>query len=303
LSIAFGLLSRVACKKEKRAIFVALLMTLHQAYNTIASQLREISPDLADREAEEIVSRISGCKREELFLSKSRQLTKDEEIIIKKTAAERSTGTPLAYVLRKKFFHSVDLQVTPDVLIPRPDTEILVETVLVNEKSDFCFFLDLCTGPGTIAAAILAMRAGWASVASDISLPALAVARCNLGVRSSLVCADLLTPFASKPHFDFIVCNPPYISEAGMAALDASVRDYEPRLALRGGSDGLDFYRRLAADSIGVLRRRGRLYLEIGYDQESSVRGILMKAGWKNVSFYKDLSGLPRVATAIHPDV
>jgi release factor glutamine methyltransferase len=185
-------------------------------------------------------------------------------------------------------------------LIPRPDTETLVEQVLHAEDEGALRFADVGTGSGIVAAILTEQRPAWAAVASDISLQALAVAAANRrSGRVALVCCDLLDAVAGGRRFDFIVSNPPYISTGDIGGLDESVRNFEPRRALDGGADGLDFYRRFARELPRFLVPGGRLYCEIGCDQAQAVAGIFAPdAGWNGLQLFRDLAGRWRVMRA-----
>jgi release factor glutamine methyltransferase len=181
------------------------------------------------------------------------------------------------------------------VLIPRPDTEVLVERVVADQPSSARCFLDLGTGSGAVAAALLHIRPLWQAVATDISLAALRTARRNLPERCGLVCADRLEALGQRARFDFMVTNPPYIASG---ELEESVRCFEPRLALDGGRDGLAFYRDLTADAGRCLAHEGMLYCEIGWNQREDVMALMWDRGWRDVVCTPDLAGRPRVVSA-----
>ena len=275
-------------------------MTMRDALVWLTGRLARVSEDLAGREAEEILERTLGCTRAELHLSPDRPLSEQEYLTLQNILEKRLGGTPLAYVLGRKYFHCLDIEVTPDVLIPRPDTEILVESVLKNQSGTNQRFVDLCTGSGAVAAALICQRPGWWAIASDISLPALRVAGRNLTAQTALVCSDLGGAFACRKPFDFITCNPPYISNAEMDGLDASVKDFEPHLAL-AAVDGLHFYRRLALETPNLLGVEGRIFLEIGAGQAKDVRSIFEKYGWSDITVCQDLARRDRVVFATRP--
>ena len=187
------------------------------------------------------------------------------------------------------------------VLIPRPDTEVLVEEVLGHEPLSPRRFFDCCTGSGCIAATLTEERESWHGVAADLSPAALCIAAKNCGPRVVLVCCDRLSALGGSgaSGFDFIVANPPYIPAAVLPILDPSVRDFEPIMALDGGEDGLAFYRYLAEYAPKILKRGGRLYAEIGYDQGPAVEAILRDREWKAIHITKDLGGRDRVVRAM----
>lgn len=276
-------------------------MTLREAIHLLTVSFAPVSGDLARPEAEATLIGLLGCCRHDLYLGDSPPLDSTLEQRLRRIIRLRRGGTPLAYALGMTYFHSVELRVTPDVLIPRPDTETLVETVIEHEPDAQRCFLDMGTGSGALAAVLLRLRPSWRAAATDISRDALGVAAGNVaGLPVSLVCADRLEAIRNT-LFDFIVSNPPYVTHAELEVLDSEVRDHEPRIALDGGADGLDFYRYLASDAARVLREGGALYLEIGATQADSVTALLEAEGWRAVSVRRDLGDRPRVVHAVRP--
>ena len=218
--------------------------------------------------------------------------------------ARRALREPLQYITGTAPFYGYSMKVTPDVLIPRFDTEILVEEVLHVLEPDMRL-LDICTGSGCIPIAIakefgeLTGGAGLDVLASDISEEALHVARENaerLGVRIHFVKSDLFSEITGT--FDVITANPPYIREADISLLDQEVRAFEPRTALSGREDGLYFYRKITAEASDYLRRDGIMFLEIGADQAESVSGMLRDHGFRDIRLVQDLGGRDRVLMA-----
>jgi release factor glutamine methyltransferase len=220
---------------------------------------------------------------------------------------QRAARMPLAYILGRREFYSIELKVDSSVLIPRPETETLVKAALdfINAREGLRI-LDLGTGSGAIALA-LALRAPSAQiVATDLSPSALAIAQKNaesFGVsgRIDFVHADCWSRVGSDAdlgRFDMIVANPPYIAEADLDVLEPEVRLYEPRIALTAGADGLAFYRRIAKGLVGHLALGGGVLLELGYSQAQAVAGIVRDAGMESVRLIRDLAGIQRVAVA-----
>lgn len=158
--------------------------------------------------------------------------------------------------------------------------------------------MDIGIGSGIISAILTEERPQWKALGIDISFDTLKVAKQNMTTTVQLLCSDLLSALKSS-EFDFLVSNPPYISEDEMNVLDPEVKDFEPHLALYGGTDGLYFYRKLALDARKVLKKNGRLYCEIGYNQQNSVMKIFRDAGWEDLDITKDLSGHPRVLRTV----
>jgi release factor glutamine methyltransferase len=267
---------------------------------TLEESLKPISGSSSLHEAEIIIQHLLHCSRSQLYSTLAFSEIDDEKrSAIGGIITRRRTDEPLAYILGTQYFFSKEIFVDGNVLIPRPETEVLVDIVLNYETADFCAFADIGTGSGAIAAVLLSERSSWTAVATDISRAALRVARHNAPQRVRFVCCDMLTAFGTRSAgFDFIVCNPPYISAAEMQTLDKSVIDFEPHTALYGGSDGLNFYRVLSTELKKVLKPGGRLYCEIGFDQSAAVREIFSTENWNAVTVRNDLAGRPRVVSA-----
>ena len=205
-------------------------------------------------------------------------------------------GEPLAYILGRTEFMGLDLACAPGVLIPRPETELLVEWALEDHAPEVCRFLDIGTGTGCIALSLVHFAPRWTGIGVDLSEIALETAARNAAQLHidtvSWIQRDLCSAVQDE-CFDLIISNPPYITAADMELLDKRVR-HEPTLALYGGTDGLDIYRRIAVEAPKVLKNGGALYLEIGYDQGESVPKILTEAGFTQIEVRRDLAGLDR---------
>jgi release factor glutamine methyltransferase len=224
-------------------------------------------------------------------------------------AARRMQHEPVSRILGEKEFWSLPLRVTPDVLSPRPDTETLVEAALdeidrLGLRADKLRILDIGTGTGALLLALLTELPRALGAASDISSAAIAIARQNaerhkLAARCVCVVCNVADAIGGK--FDLIVSNPPYIARAAIAALEPEVRDFDPKLALDGGADGLDAYRAIASAAPGLLRPGGRLIVELGIGQEEPVRALLKAAGLDVTAVRPDLAGIPRALIARLP--
>jgi release factor glutamine methyltransferase len=217
---------------------------------------------------------------------------------------------PVQYLTGRCEFYLLSLEVAPACLIPRPETELLVERAIefLRSRQGGQFVCDLCTGCGCIAVAIAKNFAAAKIIATDICDKALRIAAQNvakyqLEERIELLQGDLFEPVISQldvREFDLIVCNPPYVSRAEYGKLDAKVKNYEPKLALDGGADGLDIYRRIAANVGGHLKKDGALLLEIGFLQGQQVKKLLEDTNvFDSVKVEKDLNNNDRVITAI----
>jgi release factor glutamine methyltransferase len=213
-------------------------------------------------------------------------------------------GQPIAYLTGTKEFFSLAFEVTPEVLIPRPETEILVERAigLLRKTAEPPAVLDLGTGSGCIAVSLAKHLPQARIAASDISEAALAVARRNaerhgVAERIEVRDGDLFTPWDDGTQFDVILCNPPYVATEG-APVEASVRDFEPHGALFAGADGLDVIRRVVREGPRRVRAGGHLLVEMAYDQAAAVRKLMEGASWQEVVAYRDAAGHERVLHA-----
>lgn len=221
----------------------------------------------------------------------------------------RESKMPIKYILGECEFMGMNLIVKPGVLIPRPDTEILVEEVIkhINEKA-YTEICDVCSGSGAIGLAIAEFVKDAVVTLYDISEETLAVAKLNiekfdLASRVNVERSDLLqSAIQQNKKFQVVVSNPPYIREEVISTLMEDVKNYEPYIALSGGKDGLDFYRRITKQSLLVLEKGGLLAFEIGYDQREEVQDILLKSGFNTIECFSDLSGNDRVVKGILMD-
>lgn len=215
----------------------------------------------------------------------------------------RYRGEPIQHITGECEFYGLPFRVTRDVLVPRPDTEHLVEKVIeLAHLFERPRIVDIGTGSGAIAVALARKIPAAKITATDVSEPALAIARHNAArnlfdAPIRFVQGDLLAPVAGE-QFDIVASNPPYIPNSDRALIAVEVREYEPALALFGGEDGLEVYRRLIPDAHAVLIPGGFIALEIGFAQVEAIDGLLALAGFKNIEFLPDLQGIPRVGTA-----
>jgi release factor glutamine methyltransferase len=270
---------------------------------TIEAQLDRARHQLASaaieeprRTADTLLSNVLQCDPSHLFTHPERELTEQESARFAALVERRASGEPTQYLTGVREFFGRDFEVNPSVLIPRPETEFLIEAVLC-EVPGAATILDLCTGSGCIATTLACERSAYQLFASDISAAALDTARRNAsrnGARVSFAQRDLLED-VEEHSFDVIVSNPPYVAERDRPTLSREV-GHEPALALFAGDDGLEIYRRLIPAAERVLRPGGLLVLELGYDSLPGVKQLL--AGWDAVEFRPDLAGITRVALA-----
>lgn len=240
-----------------------------------------------------------------IMLNRDFNLSEKQEYEFSQLIQLRKSKMPVKYILGECEFMGMNFIVKPGVLIPRPDTEILVEEVIkhINEKK-YTEICDVCSGSGAIGISIAEFIKDTKVTLYDISSEALAVSKLNierfrLSKRVNAEYSDLLqAAIYEKKKFQVIVSNPPYIRDVVIPTLMEDVKDYEPYIALSGGEDGLDFYRRITEESLLVLEKGGLLAFEIGYDQREQVKDILSKSGFDKIECVKDLSGNDRVIIA-----
>ncbi len=255
--------------------------------------------------AEVLLMHTLGCDRAYLYAHPERELNEDELARYDEHLSERSRGVPSQYITGHQEFYGLDFIVGPGVLIPRPETEHLVEAVLdiTNHIPPGPHIVDVGTGSGAIAIVIAHELPDAYVYATDISEEALEIARANatrLQVDDDIEFrqADLLEGYADG-KFDIVVSNPPYVGESEHDKVQLEVRKFEPHLAVFGGHEGLDIYRRLIPQAQRVLRPGRWLAMEIGYSQEAQV--VTLLAGWEEVRSIPDLQGIPRVIVARKP--
>lgn len=273
---------------------------------TIQELLHEAAQFLSDQgirqprlQAEEALAHALHMKRLDLYMQFDRPLNANELATCSGLLRRRAKGEPLSYIRGNVQFLDCHLTVNPHVLIPRQETELLASRVIqdlagINLHGKVLW--DLCCGSGCLGIAIKKRYPEIDVVLSDVSPEALAVAKENAdrnGAAVRFLLGDLFEPFGSSTA-DFVVCNPPYVSEAEFVSLDKEVKDFEPRLALVAEDDGLAFYRRLAVALLRYLHPGGRAWLEIGYRQGNDVKGFFPCPPWRKARLEKDFSGRDR---------
>ena len=274
-------------------------MKLSELYGLFVDTLNKSGFDEAESDSRLIFEYIAGIDRVKLTLEGDRELEPGIEEKLKAALAKRLTHMPVQYITGYQNFMGLEFMVSKDVLIPRMDTETLVEEVLRLGLSDVRV-LDICTGSGCILLSILKYVYGSSGVGVDISDGALGVAEANseaLGIDATFIKSDMFENIPKDERFDIVVSNPPYIRSDVIGTLMSEVKDYEPLLALDGSEDGLKFYRIIADRAPEYLNNGGMLFLEIGYDQGAEVSALLSAAGFMDVEVIKDLSGLDRVVS------
>ena len=281
--------------------------TYNNLYLDARSRLRKAGVEGAQLEARELVCFASGKTREQLYRDMVLYAPDPVEEKLAALVERRLAGEPVAYLIGEWEFYGLTLEVTPDVLIPRMDTEVLAERaiLLARAAGEGARVLDLCAGSGCVGLAVAANVPTCRVVLADVSEAALKICKGNvrrneLNARVTCVQADALQkPDAALWDFDVIACNPPYIPTGDLAGLDVSVRDYEPRSALDGGADGLDFYRAIAARWGSALRLGGSLLFEVGINQAMDVAALLEGSGFEDIQSTQDTQGIPRVVEGV----
>lgn len=252
-------------------------------------------------DTELILGKVLNLDRLSIILNKERQCSEEETSLFFSLIEDRKRKKPVRYITETVEFMGLELYIKQGVLIPRPDTETLVEEALaLIAKHEYKSICDLCCGSGAIGVSIAKFIPDSQVIFMDVSIDALAVTEINIEKQdisnnAKVIMSDLLdNAKVNGLAFDAIVSNPPYISEEEIPTLMEDVKNYEPHLALFGGEDGLDFYRKITEQSKNVLKESGLLAFEIGCTQLLPVKEIMMKNGFKNIYSKKDLAGKDR---------
>ncbi|MSP24133.1 MAG: peptide chain release factor N(5)-glutamine methyltransferase [Myxococcales bacterium] len=278
--------------------------TISRVLAWAAADLRERGSESPRLDAELLLAAVLGCDRIRLIIDHERPLETHELEGYRALHKRRRRGEPIAYLRGEREFYGRPFFVDPRVLVPRPETELLVETALARTRkvSLSARVLDLCTGSGCVAVTIKKERPTNSVHASDISVGALEVARLNARRLGALVAFTLSDLFEKLQHargrLDLIVANPPYIPEEEVARLPADVRDFEPRIALSSGQDGLELTQRLVQGASGMLAANGVLALEVDAPSADKVAELMTGAGFEDVEIARDYAGRQRVVSA-----
>ncbi len=276
--------------------------TLLTAWKGAQTRLKAAGIDSPSIDARLLLEASTGAGRVDILTDPYRVVDADKIAALDAMIERRLKREPVSRILGKKGFWKIMLNVTPDVLSPRPDTETLLDVIVRAFPPHRAFeMVDLGTGSGAILLATLMERAGARGVGTDISTEAIAVARENaanldLNGRCTFIRTDWAAGFADD-SFDLVVSNPPYIPTGDIPGLDPEVREHDPHLALDGGPDGLQPYRDLAPEIARILRPEGVFAVEIGWDQGEAVKALFEAAGFTGVKVVKDLGDRDRVVT------
>lgn len=278
-------------------------MELKTLYLSAKERIRESGADIPDNELSLLLYETLGHELADIYSKPEMHIEDKETDAFYKVLERRIKGEPSSYITCHREFFSRDFLVDENVLIPRPETEVLVERALnVIPLSSEMAVLDVGSGSGCISVTIALERPGVKVIATDISYDALKVSRLNAlkyGVEKRIlfVHADL-SKCARRGSVDVLISNPPYISESDYRELDPGVRDYEPRTALLGGIDGMDIIKNLITEGKQVLKQNGFCFIETGYDQADFAKELFRDNSYSNITVYRDLNGIKRVVSA-----
>lgn len=276
-------------------------MNYTEAFLLGMQKLKEAEIGEAQLDARLLLEEVCGTDHNTLLCHGDREVSEAEEEQYWKALEQRAVHVPLQHLLGYQDFMGLRFQVNEHVLIPRQDTEILVEEAM-RYLHDGMRILDLCTGSGCILLSLLHYSNDCEGTGVDISKEALQVAALNaelLGIKADFLKSDLYEKVTGK--FDLLVSNPPYIESAVIPTLMEEVREYDPYIALDGGEDGLDFYRRIIGGAQDYLKRGGQILMEIGSGQAQAVSELLREAGFKEIDVCRDFAGLDRVVSGRLP--
>ena len=277
------------------------IWTVQRILGWTIGYLREHGSASPRLDAEVLLAHARECERIQLYTQYDQTVTDEQRAVMRDLVRRRASAEPVAYLVGHREFFSLDFAITPDVFIPRPDTEVLVMAALDAAKSfDAPRILDLCTGTACVPIALAKNRPQARLTAVEFSAEAYEVATRNVathgfGERIRLIFGDLFEPISEADQFDMIVSNPPYIPCAEIPELQPDVRDHEPHIALDGGEDGLDVIRRLISQAPDYLVSGGWLMFELSPEQASTAQGLMDSAGYDDIGVRNDLSGSPRV--------
>lgn len=277
--------------------------TYNNLFLDTRARLKKAGVESAQLEAREIICFAADKSREQFYRDMSLYVSREMEQRVEDLVQRRLAGEPVAYIIGEWEFYGLPLDISRDVLIPRLDTELLAERGILKarESGEGARVLDLCAGSGCVGLAIAANAPECRVVLGELSEGALRVCKQNvrrneLNARVTCLSVNALeNPSSTLWDFDAIVCNPPYIPTVDIEALDVSVRDYEPRMALDGGQDGLDYYRAIAAKWKPALRLGGAMIFEVGIGQAAAVEDILEENGYEDIKILPDTQNILRV--------
>jgi release factor glutamine methyltransferase len=279
-------------------------VNIAEALKSCSRELARSDVPNAQQDAFQLVTHVTGKDKTFLIAHPEFELSAEQEIKLSRLTLRRVAREPLQYIVGWQDFYRLRFEVTPDVLIPRPETEILVERAIkfLSDRPSprFC---EIGVGSGCISISVLHEVRTASAIACDVSERALAVARCNaerndVANRIELIISDLFTSVPQE-KFDAILSNPPYVPEVDFGALQPEVRGHEPTIALTSGPEGLDIIRRLVDEAPSHLKTGGILLFEMGFNQWSKISQMLVPSLWTNIEILPDLQGIPRILSAV----
>ena len=278
------------------------MITVLESINLSAQYLSQKGIESPRINAELLLANILGCKRLDLYLSFERPLSEAEMQKYREHIKRRGNFEPLQYIVGKVEFYGLELKVNPSVLIPRPESELLVENILDPfPKEEKLIVLDIGCGSGNIAIALAVNLPKSKIVSTDISEEALLIAkenseRHNVSGRIKFVKHNILkNDLNNFPMFDIVVSNPPYVSKESFSSLQKEIKDYEPGIAVTDEKDGLTFYREISAKISTKLKEKGKLFFEVAQGQSEEVVEIMAKNNFKNIGVIKDYQNIDRI--------
>jgi release factor glutamine methyltransferase len=278
------------------------MITVLESINLSAQYLAQKGIESSRANAELLLANILGCKRLDLYLSFDKPLGKEETEKYREFIRRRSNFEPLQYIVGKVDFYGLELEVNSSVLIPRPETELLVENILnLLSREKESTILDIGCGSGNITIVLAMNLASSNFICTDISDDVLKVSKENaekyfVSGRIKFAMHDILKDDLNNfPEFDIIVSNPPYVSKENFSSLQKEIRDFEPRLAVTDDSDGYTFFREISRKSFNKLKAEGKLFFEVAQGQSDGVIEIMQKNSFRNITVIKDYQNIDRV--------
>jgi release factor glutamine methyltransferase len=278
------------------------MITVLESINLSTQYLNQKGIESPRINAELLLADILNCKRLDLYLSFERPLSEDEVQKYREHIKRRGNFEPLQYVIGKVEFYGLELKVNPSVLIPRPETELMVESILKQfPKDEKLIILDVGSGSGNIAIALAVNLPSSKIISTDVSKEALQVAKENserhkISERIKFVKHDILkNDLNNFPMFDVVVSNPPYVSQESYSKLQKEIKNFEPAIAVTDESDGYTFYMEISAKASAKLKENGKLFFEVAQGQSEEVVEIMTKNHFKNIGIIKDYQNIDRV--------
>ena len=282
------------------------MLTVLEAINRSTEFLEKKNIESPRTNAEHLLAHVLKCKRLDLYLAFDRPLKEDETDIYREFIVRRGKREPLQYIIGSVEFFGLEFKVNPSVLIPRPETEVLVEKVLESvNKEDSLKILDIGTGSGNIAVSLAKNLSNSTLTAIDISEDAIKVAKenselNNINGQISFYKIDFVNEQGfNESNFDLIVSNPPYVSSEDYTELAPELKNHEPKFALTDNNDGLNFYREISKKAKASLNKNGKLFFEVGMGQAEEVKNILLNNGFSAIEIFKDYSNIDRIVKGV----